>query len=127
MCFRSKAGKASRPWTGGSPGRRAAASRCSWSWQAASCDAGLDCGLCQGSTESTNTKIRLLTRIAFGFPAPEALIALAMLASGATAPACRAEPDTHGSVSRAEVLCLKTSFASVLAFPESPELDLATK
>lgn len=86
-----------------------------------------DRGLCQGSSESTNIKIRLLTRIAFGFPAPEALIALAMLASGATAPACRAEPDTHRSVSRAEVLCLQTSFGSVLAFPESPELDRAMK
>jgi len=69
-------------------------------------DAALDRGLCQGSTDSTNSKIRLLTRIAFGFRSPEALIALAMLALGATAPACRAEPDTHGSVSRAEVLYL---------------------
>ena len=38
MCFRSKARKANRPWTGGSPGRVAAASRCSSSWPAASCD-----------------------------------------------------------------------------------------
>jgi len=29
--------------------------------------------------ESTNTKIRVLTRVAFGFKSPEALIALAML------------------------------------------------
>ena len=36
--FRSRARKASRPWTGGSPGRGAAASQCSWSWPAASCD-----------------------------------------------------------------------------------------
>ncbi len=34
----------------------------------------------QGLIESTNTKIRLLTRIAFGFRSPQALIALAMLA-----------------------------------------------
>ncbi len=33
----------------------------------------------QGLIESTNTKIRLLTRIAFGFRSPQALIALAML------------------------------------------------
>jgi transposase len=32
--------------------------------------------------ESTNTKIRLLTRIAFGFKSPQALIALAMLSLG---------------------------------------------
>jgi hypothetical protein len=38
MCFRSKATKERRPWTGGSPGRVAAASRCSSSWPAASCD-----------------------------------------------------------------------------------------
>ena len=38
MCFRSRARKASRPWTGGSPGRGAAASRYSSSWPAASCD-----------------------------------------------------------------------------------------
>ena len=36
--------------------------------------------------ESTNTKIRLLTRIAFGFHGPEALIALAMLALGGHRP-----------------------------------------
>ena len=93
MCFRSRARKASRPWTGGSPGRGAAASRCSWSWPAASCDtaqaidAALDHGLSQGLIESTNTKIRLLTRIAFGFRSPEALIALAMLALGGHRPA----------------------------------------
>ncbi|EFP32842.1 hypothetical protein TMFG_02033, partial [Mycobacterium tuberculosis SUMu006] len=42
-------------------------------------DAALDHGLSQGLIESTNTKIRLLTRIAFGFRSPQALIALAML------------------------------------------------
>jgi hypothetical protein len=36
--FRSKAKKESRPWTGGSPGLVAAASRRSSSWPAASCD-----------------------------------------------------------------------------------------
>ena len=36
--------------------------------------------------ESTNTKIRLLQRIAFGFRSPDALIALAMLALGGFRP-----------------------------------------
>jgi Transposase len=38
-------------------------------------------------TESMNTKIRLLTRIAFGFRSAQALIALAMLALGGHRPA----------------------------------------
>jgi transposase len=45
-------------------------------------DATLDHGLSNALIESTNTKIRLLTRIAFGFRSPEALIALPMLALG---------------------------------------------
>ncbi len=49
-------------------------------------DAALDHGLSQRLIESTNTKIRLLTRIAFGFRSPEALIALAMLALGGHRP-----------------------------------------
>ena len=36
--------------------------------------------------ESTNTKIRLLTRVAFGFHSPAALIALAMLSLGGCCP-----------------------------------------
>jgi len=36
--------------------------------------------------ESTNTKIRVLTRVAFGFRSPEALIAMAMLAVGGCCP-----------------------------------------
>ncbi len=48
----------------------------------AAIDATLDHGLSNALIESTNTKIRLLTRIAFGFHNPEALIALAMLALG---------------------------------------------
>jgi transposase len=43
-------------------------------------EANLEHGLSQGLIESTNTKIRLLTRIAFGFHGPQPLIALAMLA-----------------------------------------------
>ena len=43
-------------------------------------DANLEHGLSQGLIESTNTKIRLLARIAFGFHGPQPLIALALLA-----------------------------------------------
>lgn len=53
----------------------------------AAIDATLDHGLSQGLIESTNTKIRVLTRIAYGFKSPEALIALAMLALGGHRPA----------------------------------------
>jgi transposase len=49
-------------------------------------DVALDTGLSQGLIESTNTKIRLLARLAFGFKNPRALIALAMLALGGYRP-----------------------------------------
>ena len=49
-------------------------------------DAALDSNLSNALIESTNTKIRLLTRIAFGFHGPEPLIALAMLALGGHTP-----------------------------------------
>ena len=49
-------------------------------------DATLEHGLSQGLVESTNTKIRMLTRIAFGFRSPDALIALAMLSLGGYRP-----------------------------------------
>jgi len=49
-------------------------------------DANLEHGLSQGLIESTNTKIRLLTRIAFGFHGPDPLIALALLALGSHPP-----------------------------------------
>lgn len=39
-----------------------------------------------GLIESTNTKIRLITRIAFGFKSAEALIALALLNLGGHRP-----------------------------------------
>ena len=45
-----------------------------------------DPGLSNGLIESVNTKIRLLTRIAFGFANPDPLIALAMLALGGHRP-----------------------------------------
>ena len=50
-------------------------------------DAALDHGLSNGLIESTNTKIRLLTRMAFGFKSPQALIAMALLALGGHRPA----------------------------------------
>ena len=49
-------------------------------------DAALDTGLSQGLVESTNTKIRLLTRVAFGFHGYKPLVALAMLALGSHPP-----------------------------------------
>jgi transposase len=52
----------------------------------AAIDVALDTGLSQGLVESTNTKIRLLTRIAFGFHGYEPLIALSMLALGSHPP-----------------------------------------
>ncbi len=52
----------------------------------AAIDAALDTGLSNALIESTNTKIRLLTRIAFGFRSPDALIALAILALGGYRP-----------------------------------------
>lgn len=49
-------------------------------------EATLDHGLSNALIESTNTKIRLITRMAFGFHSPQALIALAMLSLGGHAP-----------------------------------------
>jgi transposase len=48
--------------------------------------ASLEHGLSNGLVESTNTKLRLLARMAFGFSSPEALIALAMLDRGGYCP-----------------------------------------
>ena len=55
-------------------------------------DHNLDSNLSQGLIESTNTKIRLLTRIAFGFRSPQPLIALALLALGGYPPALPGRP-----------------------------------
>ena len=52
----------------------------------AAIEATLETGLSNARTESTNTKIRLLTRVAFGFHSPDALIGLAMLSLGGTPP-----------------------------------------
>ena len=49
-------------------------------------DAALSHGLSNARVESVNTKLRLLTRIAFGFRSPEALVALAMLDLGGPCP-----------------------------------------
>jgi len=42
--------------------------------------------LSNGLIKSTNTKIRLITRIVFGFKSPDALIALALLSLGGHRP-----------------------------------------
>lgn len=49
--------------------------------------ASIEHGLSNGLIESVNTKIRLITRMAFGFASPDALIALAMLNLGGHRPA----------------------------------------
>jgi transposase len=49
-------------------------------------EATLTHGLSNGLIESVNTRIRLITRVAFGFRSPEALIALAMLKTGGYCP-----------------------------------------
>jgi transposase len=54
--------------------------------------ATLNHGLSNALIESVNTKIRLLTRIAFGFRSPEALIALAMLSLGGHKPTLPGRP-----------------------------------
>jgi transposase len=51
-------------------------------------------GISNALVESTNTKIRVLTRVAFGFKSPEALIAMAMLAVGGVCPDLPGR-DTH--------------------------------
>ncbi len=49
-------------------------------------DASLEWGLSNALVESTNTKIRLLTRLAYGFKSAHALIALALLHLGGHQP-----------------------------------------
>ncbi len=49
-------------------------------------EAALIHGLSNALVESTNTKLRVLTRMAFGFREPEHLIALAMLDRGGVCP-----------------------------------------
>ena len=101
----------SRPWTDGSAGPAAAASRPSSTCNGASAAtapsilAAIEHGLSNGLIESVNTKIRLITRIAFGFTSPEALIALAMLTLGGHRPALPGRAMTHGTVRRAGIMC----------------------
>ena len=54
--------------------------------------ASIEHGLSNALIESVNTKIRLITRIAFGFAGPDPLIALAMLTLGGHRPAL---PNRH--------------------------------
>jgi transposase len=49
--------------------------------------AAIEHDMSNGRIESVNTKIRLITRVAFGFKSPDALIALAMLNLGGHRPA----------------------------------------
>ena len=49
-------------------------------------EATFEHGLSNGLIESTNTKIRVLTRVAFGFHSPAPLVALAMLSLGGFCP-----------------------------------------
>ena len=49
-------------------------------------EAALDHDITNALIESTNTKLRLLTRIAYGFKSPDALIALALLDRGGYCP-----------------------------------------
>ena len=55
--------------------------------------AALEHGLSNALVESVNTKIRLLTRLAFGFRSPHALIALAMLSLGGHKPILPGRPN----------------------------------
>jgi len=48
--------------------------------------AAIEHGLSNGLVESTNTKIRLITRMAYGFSSPQSLIALALLSVGGHRP-----------------------------------------
>jgi transposase len=58
----------------------------------AAIQAALTHGLSNGLVESVNTKIRLLTRVAFGFKSSDALIALAMLSLGGLCPPLPGRP-----------------------------------
>lgn len=55
-------------------------------------DDAIDYGLSNARVEAANTKLRLLTRLAFGFHSPEPLIALAMLRLGGLCPSLPGRP-----------------------------------
>ena len=61
--------------------RRKAMSRCGICHSAA-----IEHGLSNALLESTNTKVRLITRVAFGFHSPAALISLVLLSLGGYCP-----------------------------------------
>jgi transposase len=58
-------------------------------------------GLSNGLTESVNTKLRLITRMAYGFRSTDNLIALCLLDRGGHSPAPTRPDVTHGSARRA--------------------------
>jgi hypothetical protein len=66
-------------------------------------------GLTNALIESVNTKIRLITRVAFGFRSVDALIALAMfsLAGHRSVQPCYPVARTHGAVTEFG-LCVRT-------------------
>jgi len=63
-------------------------------------DAALTNELSNARVESVNTTLRLLTRIAFGFRSPDALIGLAMLSLGGCCPPLPARSHTPYSAYR---------------------------
>ena len=65
----------------------------------AAIDVALDEGLSNARVESTNTRIRLFTRIAYGFKSTNALIALTMLALGGHPPTLPGRNATHPRIS----------------------------
>jgi len=90
-------------------------------------DAALEHRLSNGLVESTNTKIRLLTRMAFGFKSPEATIALAMLNLGGYCPplpADRQHDHAHGTSRRAPIcpaLAMVAALRNVAARTTPPD------
>lgn len=58
--------------------------------------AAIEHGLSNGRIELVNTKIRLLTRMAFGFKSLEALIAMAMIHLGGYKPKLPGRSGPHG-------------------------------
>ena len=98
-CSPSRARPANRPSSDGWPGPAVAASPPSSHLATTHRPpplprdpATLEHGLSNGLIESVNTKIRLITRVAFGFRSATALIALAMLSLGGHQPTLPGRP-----------------------------------
>ena len=68
--------------------------------QRAGIEAAIHHGLSNARVEQINTQIRLITRRAFGFHSPDAVIALAMLALGGLCPPLPGRDTTHGTCRR---------------------------